>query len=306
MRILITGGTVFVSRFTAEYFAGKGHDVTVLNRGSRKQSSGVRHLCRDRHDPALDLHDEAFDAVIDVTAYTAEDVNVLLDALSGAPKYILISSSAVYPETTSCPFREDAPTGPNILWGRYGTDKIAAENALLARDPDAYILRPPYLYGPGNEVYREAFVFECAEADRPFCLPGKGDMPLQFFHVRDLCRVMEEILLNPPEEHILNVGNPEAVTIREWAEACYAAAGKAPRFISVDASHPQRSYFPFLNYAYHLDVSRQQPLLPQVMPLAEGLAESYAWWQKNRSLIRRKPLMDYIDEHLIGGHDDHA
>lgn len=306
MRILVTGGTVFVSRITAEYFVARGHDVTVLNRGSRVQSPGVRHLCRDRHDPALDLHDEAFDAVVDVTAYTADDVNTLLNALSDVPRYILISSSAVYPEDTALPFREDAPTGPNSLWGRYGTDKLAAEKALLARRPDAYILRPPYLYGPGNEVYREAFVFECAEKERAFFLPGQGDMPLQFFHVRDLCRVMEEILLNPPQEHILNVGNREAVTVRQWAEMCYAAAGRTPRFASVDASHPQRSYFPFLDYVYHLDVTRQQTLLPETASLAEGLAESYAWWRENRSLIRRKPLMDYIDEHLIGGPDDHA
>ena len=306
MRILITGGTVFVSRFTAEYFASRGHDVTVLNRGSRTQSCGVRHLRCDRHDPALNLRSEIFDAVIDVTAYTAEDVDTLLNALSGTPKYILISSSAVYPEHTERPFSEAAPTGQNIHWGRYGTDKIAAENALLTRRPDAYILRPPYLYGPGNEVYREAFVFECAEQERAFFLPGNGDMPLQFFHVRDLCRVMEAILLALPSEHILNVGNPEAVTVRQWAEMCYAAAGKTPYFVSVDASHPQRSYFPFLDYTYHLDVTRQQALLPEVISLAKGLAESCAWWQEHRELVRRKPLMDYIDEHLIGGHDDHA
>lgn len=306
MRILVTGGTVFVSRFTAAYFTARGHDVTVLNRGSRKQIDGVRHICRDRHDPALDLHSETFDAVIDVTAYTAQDVDALLNALSGTPRYILISSSAVYPENTPLPFREEAPLGPNIHWGRYGTDKIAAENALLIRRPDGYILRPPYLYGPGNEVYREAFVFECAEADRPFFLPGDGEMPLQFFHVRDLCRVIEGILLMPPEEHILNVGNPEAVTIRDWAEMCYAAAGKTPRFASVDAAHSQRSYFPFLNYAYHLDTTCQQALLPETESLEDGLAESYIWWQEHRGLIRRKPLMDYIDEHLIGGFDDHA
>ena len=50
----------------------------------------------------------------------------------------------------------------NIFWGTYGTDKIAAEKALLERMKDAYILRPPYLYGPMNNVYREAFVFDCA------------------------------------------------------------------------------------------------------------------------------------------------
>ena len=49
MKILITGGTVFASRYTAEYFARKGHEVFVLNRGSRPQPEGVTHICADRH-----------------------------------------------------------------------------------------------------------------------------------------------------------------------------------------------------------------------------------------------------------------
>lgn len=36
-KILVTGGTVFVSRFVANYFAGKGDDVYVLNRNSKPQ-----------------------------------------------------------------------------------------------------------------------------------------------------------------------------------------------------------------------------------------------------------------------------
>lgn len=298
MRILVTGGTVFVSRFAAEYFAGRGHEVTVLNRGSRVQSPGVRHICRDRHDAGLDLRGEGFDALLDVTAYTAADVDALLDAVGDVPRYILISSSAVYPETLPQPFREDMPVGPNCLWGAYGTDKIAAEQRLLQRHARACILRPPYLYGPGNELHREAFVFECAEADRPFYLPGDGSMPLQFFHVRDLCRLMERLLEGEAGPCILNTGNPHSVTVREWATLCYAAAGKTPRFVGVDATVPQRSYFPFLNYAYHLDTARQQAILPELTELEAGLAESYAWYRENRALIRRKPLLAYIDEHL--------
>lgn len=298
MRILVTGGTVFVSRFAAEYFAERGHDVTVLNRGSRVQSHSVRHICRDRHEKGLDLREEGFEAVLDVTAYTAADVDALLDAVGDVPRYILISSSAVYPETLPQPFREDMPVGPNSLWGTYGTDKIAAEQRLLTRLPHAYVLRPPYLYGPGNEIYREAFVFECAEADRPFYLPGDGSMPLQFFHVRDLCRLMERILDGAPANHILNTGNPHSVTVRDWVTLCYAAAGKTPRFIEVDATVPQRSYFPFLNYAYQLDTARQQEILPDVAALEAGIAESYAWYRENRELIRKKPLLAYIDENL--------
>ncbi len=298
MRILVTGGTVFVSRFAAEYFSARGHDVAVLNRGSRQQSPGVRHICRDRCEAGLNLRQERFDAVLDVTAYNARDVDALLDAVGDVPLYIMISSSAVYPESLPRPFREEMPTGPNAYWGAYGTDKIAAEQRLQARNPGAYILRPPYLYGPGNELHREAFVFDCAEQERPFYLPGDGSMPLQFFHVRDLCRLMEQILLKRPEIHVMNTGNPETVTIREWVTACYAAAGRVPEFVSVKASVPQRSYFPFLNYAYQLDVSVQQKILPRTTPLAEGLQESYAWYAQHRDMIRRKPMMAFIDEQL--------
>lgn len=299
MKILVTGGTVFVSRAMAEYFVAAGHEVCVLNRGSRVQSGGVRHLCHDRHEPGLDLCGEHFDAVVDVTAYNARDIDALLDAVGDVPRCILISSSAVYPETLPQPFREDASVGANVHWGAYGTDKIAAEQHLLARCPQACVLRPPYLYGPGNEVYREAFVFECAEADRPFFLPGNGETPLQFFHVRDLCRLTKLLLMmEAPQQRIFNCGNPATVSIREWVEMCYAAAGKTPRFVPVDGSIPQRSYFPFLNYAYALDVTAQLQLLPEATPLDDGLRESYAWFRENRRLIRRKPLIDFIDANL--------
>lgn len=38
MKILITGGTTFVSRYVAEHFVSKGDEVFVLNRNSRPQS----------------------------------------------------------------------------------------------------------------------------------------------------------------------------------------------------------------------------------------------------------------------------
>ena len=43
-KILVTGGTVFVSRFIAEYYVAKGDEVYVLNRNTRPQSAGVRYL----------------------------------------------------------------------------------------------------------------------------------------------------------------------------------------------------------------------------------------------------------------------
>lgn len=292
--MLITGGTVFVSRFAAEYFADK-YNVFVLNRNTHKQCDGVTLIEGDRHKLGNRLANMHFDVILDITAYNAEDVNDLLDAVGSYDDYILISSSAVYPETAAQPFTEETVVGPNKIWGKYGTDKISAEQALMRRAPNAYILRPPYLYGPGNNVYREAFVFECAMAGRKFFLPGKGEMGLQFLHVEDLCRFIVCILARQPQQRIFNVGNSETVSVKDWVTLCYEAAGKKPEFISVSREVEQRSYFPFYNYEYYLNVDKQLILMPDVKPLARGLREAFGWYRLNKELLNRKPLLTYID-----------
>lgn len=299
MKILIMGGTVFASRYTAEYFVSKGHEVYVLNRNSRPQSEGVRLIEGDRHSLNNELREHYFDAVLDITAYTRFDAEALFKALGDFGAYIFVSSSAVYPETLPQPFKEGQKTGANSYWGDYGTNKIAAEEYILKTIPNAYIIRPPYLYGKMNNLYREAFVFDCAEAKRPFYVPKDGKMPLQFFDIEDMCRFMEILLEKRPEKRIYNAGNPETVNICRWAELCYAAVGKSPRFEFVDGSIPQRNYFPFLDYGYILDVSEQNKLLKSVKPLELGLEQSYEWYRNNREKVRRKALIEFIDNNIF-------
>ena len=297
--MLVTGGTVFVSRYMAEYFVRRGWQVTVLNRNTRPQSDGVTLIEADRHELGDKLRGMHFDAVLDVTAYNAQDVNDLLDALGSCDDYVMISSSAVYPDTGAQPFAEASPTGENAVWGAYGTDKLAAEQALRSRVPQAYVLRPPYIYGPMNNVYREAFVFDCAMDGRVFCLPGEGGMQLQFFHVEDLCRFAEVLLEVHPAQRVYNVGNPETVSAREWAEMCYRAAGKKFRAVSVAESVPVRRYFCFHPYEYRLDVTLQQALMPDVMPLEDGLRQSFAWYAAHRGEVKAKDYARYIDEEIL-------
>ncbi|MCM1166528.1 MAG: NAD-dependent epimerase/dehydratase family protein [Lachnospiraceae bacterium] len=299
MRVLVTGGTVFASRFAAEYFARRGHSVYVLNRGSRPQSGGVTLIKADRHALGGALKGVGFDAVLDVCAYNEADIRDLLDGLEDFGSYIMVSSSAVYPETLPQPFREDMPVGANSVWGKYGADKIAAEKLLTERVPEAYIIRPPYLYGRMNNLYREAFAFECAERDLPFCLPKSGEMPLQFFDVEDLCRFTEILLEKRPKRRIFNVGNPGSVSVRDWAALCYGVLGKRPEFVSVSGDVPQRSYFPFHDYGYELDVAEMLRLIPEVKPLAEGLRQSYEWFSENREKVARKPLSEFIEQNEL-------
>lgn len=294
MRILVTGGTVFVSRYAAEYFVKKGHEVYVLNRNTRPQSDGVKLIECDRHNIGDKLKDIVFDLIIDVTSYNEADVKDLVNALGNFGKYIMISSSAVYPEINPQPFTEEQECGFNIHWESYGTGKIDAEKYLLAKIPEVYIIRPPYLYGKMNNLYRESFVFECAEKNLPFFVPENKKMKLQFFDIEDLCIFIEKIIADKPENHIFNVGNPETVSIEEWVRLCYGVLGKTPDIRCVQPEINQRLYFPFRNYEYILDVKRQTEIMSHVKPLETGLQQSYDWYKNNRELIVRKDYLQYI------------
>lgn len=297
-KILVTGGTVFVSKYVAEYFSRRGDEVYVLNRNTKKQPENTTLIEGDRRQPGDKLKAHRFDAVLDITAYNGEDIRGLCEGLGDFGDYIMISSSAVYPETLPQPFTEDMTVGANRFWGAYGTDKIAAEQELLKRVPEAYILRPPYLYGPMNNVYREAFVFDCAMAKREFYLPGDGKLPLQFFHVEDLCRFMDCILQKKPSQHIFNVGNPECVSVREWVQLCYETVGEPCRMHSIYEEINPREYFSFSDYAYRLEVSKQAELMPDTKPFHEGLKEAYAWYREHGQEVCKRDYMGYIDAHF--------
>lgn len=297
-KILVTGGTVFVSKYVTEYYVNQGDEVYVLNRGHKKQPQGVKFIEADRHELGSVLRDKVFDVVLDVTAYTKTDVTDLLDALGDFKDYIFISSSAVYPETAKQPFVEEEKTALNKFWGDYGTNKIEAEQELLKRVPQAYVLRPPYLYGEGNNVYREAFVFECALKNRKFYLPKDGKMKLQFFHVDDLCRMIDALLAKKPAQHIFNVGNEEMISIKDWVTLCYEIAGKTPEFVSVTKEPEQRNYFSFYDYEYQLDIAKQKQILKETMPLKEGLKRAFAWYKNHENEVIRKDYISFIDENL--------
>lgn len=296
-KALVTGGTVFVSRYIAEYYVAKGYEVYVLNRNNREQSKGVKLLQADRHHLGEELRTYSFDVVID-TAYTSDDVNKLLDALGDYNDYILISSSAVYPEYAIQPFKEETVLDVNKYWGKYGTDKIEAEKTLISRNSNAYIIRPPYLYGKMNNLYREAFVFDCALQDKCFYLPKNGEMRLQFFHVDDLCKFIDVLLANKPQQNIFNVGNANTISIRQWVELCYRVVGKKAEFKFVYDDIDQRKYFSFYDYEYFLDVSKQHELMPNEKDLCEGLAEAFEWYKNNSDMVNKKPYFEFIGASL--------
>ena len=297
-RILVTGGTVFVSKYVAKYFQSNKYEVYVLNRGSKQQIENINLICANRNNLKDCLKDFYFDSIIDVCGYNQQDIKNILDAVGGFKDYIFISSSAVYPETNMQSFSENQSIGVNKIWGKYGTDKIEAEEYLISKVPNAYILRPPYLYGPMQNVYREPFVFECALKNRKFYIPNDGKMKLQFFHVDDLCKVIEKILEKHPTNHIYNVGNTESIDINTFIELCYKVVGTPLEKVYVTEHNNQRDYFSFYDYEYSLDVTKQSELLMEEKDLFEGLKESYKWFKNNYNEVEKKDYIKYIEENF--------
>lgn len=296
MRILILGGTVFVSKYLTEYFINKGNEVYTLNRGSKEQVKNAKFIQADRYQIEDKLSNLEFDLIID-NAYKAIEIELLLKSNIKFKDYVFISSSAVYKDSKGTPLTEESEIGYNDTWKDYGLNKIECEKYLLENVPDAYIIRPPYLYGKYNNIYRESFVVDCAKNNYSFYLP-ENDFKLQFLNVADLAKFIEVLILKHPKDHIYNLGNKEAISISSWVKQIYKALGKEVSFNKVSKDIFIRNYFCFYDYEHYLDSSKAYKLMDSFMPLDLGIKDEMDWYLSHLDEVRRTPYFKYIEENL--------
>lgn len=310
MRVLVLGGTQFVGRAVTEELVARGWDVSILTRGIRPSApAGIGRWYRaDRRDASGwgALAGERFDAVVDVSAYAAADVEPVLDALrfDDGARYVLVSSGAVY-RPSDRPLAEDAPTGENEHWGPYGLGKLEAERLLVDRQPRCCyalsIVRPAYLYGPGNNLFREAYLFDRLERGLPVPVPSGGTRT-QFALIDDAARMLAA-LAEPVRWSVeaFNCAHPEAIGWDALVRAAARAAGVEPRIAHVGCSDAleARSFFPFRDCTYLLDVRKAARFgLPSPQTaLEEGMGRAYAWYRERRPALS-DPKMDRIEEAL--------
>lgn len=139
------------------------------------------------------------------------------------PRTVLyMSSAAVYGEdVTNLNISESAPLTPTSY---YGLSKLAAEFILhreYASLPDArlVILRPPLIFGPGDQAatYGPVGFLESARCGVPVELWGDGTENRDFLFVDDFCAVVNE-LLESDFRGVINVATGEAATFLRITE----------------------------------------------------------------------------------------
>lgn len=295
-RVLVVGGSYFVGKAITEELKVNGYEVTLFNRGSR-QIAGTRQLICDRNDEQAVksvLKGKNFDYLVDVSGCDKTQVQVLCNVLEMGElkRTVFISSSAVYDvERIHHSFGESDQRKQNKFWGKYGTDKIAAEDTyrqcMEQREIPLVILRPPYVYGEENYVQRESFIFEHILTNRPVILP-QTNKKLQFIYAKDLAVLVRSMLETKVEgTQVYNVGNREAVTAKEWVECCARAMGKRVETVIFDyqkAGRNVREFFPFHDYDNVLNVSKicQQTINIEETDFLLGLQNTYRWFLKER------------------------
>lgn len=196
MKLLVLGGSMFLSRGVAEEAVRRGHDVTAACRGvSGSVPEGVRHVVWDRSagDPPDELAGAAFDAVVDV----ARHPSYVRTAVAAWPDahWTFVSTINVYaddrvphgtPETL--PLHEPIHTDedPTAAPETYGAMKVSCEQAVLEGAAAALVVRPGLIVGPGDPTGRFSYWPARIAHGGEVLAPGDPGDQVQVIDVRDL------------------------------------------------------------------------------------------------------------------------
>jgi UDP-glucose 4-epimerase len=304
--VLITGGAGFIGSHVALRFAREGFAIRVLDDLSTGDAGNlapawrlVRADVADRD--AVDAAVAGTEIVIHLAAFTSVPesferfgdcyrtnvfgtTNVVRACVRhGVRKLVFASSSAVYSDQASAPKSEaecPAPTSP------YGISKLEGEHLLASHTEldglGAVALRFFNVYGPrqaAGSAYAAAvpIFIERALQGEPLTIYGDGRQTRDFVFVAD---VAEAVLraAQGPESGVFNVGTGEAQAILDLADEIAGLTGHAlPHHFAAKRTGDVR--------ASSADVSRARQALgwSPANRLAQGLAETLAWYRARRS-----------------------
>ncbi len=320
LRVLVIGGTGFIGRLLVTELLRRGHQVALLHRRPKHCfSKRVGNIVADRNDPVevkRALGSLKFDAVYDNVYDWERGTNSLqIEATARifeghVSRYIFMSSVSAYGDGLN--HHEGDPLAPDDHPSSYVRNKAMSERSLFRMHQrtgfPVVTLRPPYIYGPDNPFYREAFFWDRLRANRPVILPSDGHRLMQFVFVHDLAEVAVRVLeQRNAVGHAFNTSNAKAITQNDFLKEVARAAGfKEAHVVSIprDKIHAwggqaigQRQYF-----GYWLDM----PAITQVITKAQrmlsfrptdmqtGLKLTYKSYLKKRGFP--KPDFAFEDE----------
>ncbi len=256
---VVTGGAGFLGSHLCERLLGEGHRVVAIDNLITGNRANIAHLEGDerfrfiRHDVTLPIHlDEPIDNVlhfaspaspIDYLELPIQTLkvgslgthNTLGLAKAKQARYLLASTSEVYGDPLVHPQPESYwgnvnPVGPR---GVYDEAKRFAEAMVMAYHRvhalDTRIVRIFNTYGPRMRPKDGRVVptfIQQALAGEPLTVFGDGSQTRSFCYVDDLIDGIYRLLESDATAPV-NIGNPDEMSILEFAERILATTGSS-------------------------------------------------------------------------------
>ncbi len=325
MNVLIIGGTLFIGRNLVPELLKAGHDVTVMHRRPGNDfGKRVSNLIADRNraeQVRAALAGKQFDIVFD-NAYdwehgtTAAHVEATARACGDRlHRYIFMSSVAAYGDGLN--HHEGDALAPDNHPDPYVRNKATSERMLFRLHQrngfPAVTLRPPYIYGPCNPYYREAFFWDRMRENRPILLPGDGRRLMQFAYVKDLVFACLRAMDEPHAVgHAFNIANQRPVTQLEAVQAFADAAGRHPTLVRVARERIIQAGGHVMHPPLYFGVYFDMPPITMVITKAQrvltfkptdflaGLRETYRWYCRHH--VRRPADYSFEDSLMAFEH----
>lgn len=302
MRVLITGAAGFIGSHLCDRFLQEGHTVVGMDNLITGNLDNIAHIFGHdrfqfvRHDVSNFIYVQGpLDAILHFASPASPNdylefpiptlkvgslgtLNTLGLAKAKGARYLLASTSEVYgdPEVNPQPetyWGHVNPVGPR---GVYDEAKRFAEALTLAyhryHGLETRIVRIFNTYGPRMRLHDGRvvpnFIYQ-ALTGQPLTVYGDGRQTRSFQYVSDLVEGIYR-LLHSAETLPVNIGNPNEMTILEFAQAVRQATGSQSEVILVQPEEERTKDDPKQRRP---DIHKAQALLDwqPVVDLTQGL-----------------------------------
>ncbi|WP_280155006.1 NAD(P)H-binding protein [Piscinibacter sp. XHJ-5] len=229
MKVLVTGATGFIGHTLCETLQARGHEVVGASRRVRPSDAGMQWIAIDLATAQASdwlVHLRRVDAVVNTVGIFRESAAQRFDDIHIAGPGSLFRGCAEVGlrrvvQVSALGADDSAETA-------YHLTKKAGDDALLDLVPDAVVVQPSLVFGPGGPSAR-AFLTWASLPALP--LPAGGSQPLQPVHVDDVVMAIVVLLETSPSScrgaRVPLVG-PQALTLAGYLQALRDSLGLSP------------------------------------------------------------------------------